>query len=49
MMSDNQKIKISNALKNNPILECPYCLKSINGAAFRFYHFKNCKNAKKNI
>jgi hypothetical protein len=49
IVSEDSRIKISEALKNKPILTCPYC--GFQGKSNMYhYHFDNCKhNPNKNI
>lgn len=44
--SDETKQKISNGLKNKPVLTCPHCGKEGRGNITR-YHFDNCKLVRK--
>lgn len=41
--TEDTKHKISETLKNKPMLQCPYCGKQSHGTAMKFYHFENCK------
>ncbi len=42
-MSEEQKYKISETLKNKPLLKCPHCDRESRGTSFVHYHFENCK------